>query len=381
MDSRYILFFTRAFRGFVYGVFSVITIILLVDDGINPILAGLVVTASIVMSSLLTLYITTHYGLGYSKSFLLVFSVLLFLGVTGIYLFPSPLIKALFVVIGSLGVNPSDNTLFSSFEQPIISKIKENQNSRNRLFSVYSFFGYTASSIGAVTLQFGIGNVILMSSILSMATLILYLFLPHIDGKLKIFSNPVSRRSKIIARDVSVLFSIDAIGGGFVLQSLMAYWFKIRYNFNLDELGYVFTAVDIIMAISVLITPFIASKIGLVNTMVFTHLPSNIFLALIPVVPNLYASLIFLFLRQSLSQMDVPTRQSYLNSVVDAEDRSYVTGTSNASRNLSNGATPYISSYLISIGAGSASFISGGIIKILYDLLIFFRFRSEREKY
>ncbi|MEM0130226.1 MAG: MFS transporter [Thermoplasmatales archaeon] len=381
MDSRYVLFFTRAFRGYIYGAYSVITLILLIDSGINPIIAGLVVTGSIATSSLLTFYISTRYGAGYSKSFLTIFSALLILGLAGIYLSSNPFIKALSVIIGSLGVNPSDNTLFSSFEQPIISRIKEDQNSRNRLFSAYSFSGYLASSFGAITLRLGINNVVIISIILALFILVLYAFLPHIEGKGKIFSAPVSRKSRVIARDVSVLFSIDAIGGGFVLQSLMAYWFKVRYGFNIGELGYMFTIVDIITALSVLFTPLISSRIGLINTMVFTHIPSNVFLALISIVPNLYASLIFLFLRQSLSQMDVPTRQSYLNSVVDKEDRSYVTGTSNASRNLSNGATPYISSYLISIGAGSASFISGGIIKILYDLLIFFRFRSEREKY
>ncbi|MEM3212883.1 MAG: hypothetical protein QW834_00200 [Thermoplasmatales archaeon] len=339
------------------------------------------ITTSIATSSLLTFYISTHYGIGYSKSFLAIFSALLILGLAGIYLSSIPFIKALSVIIGSLGINPSDNSLFSSFEQPIISRIKEDQNSRNRLFSVYSFSGYLASSLGAITLRLGINKVVIISIILALVILASYAFLPHMEGKRKIFFSPVSRKSRVIARDVSLLFSIDAIGGGFVLQSLMAYWFKVRYGFNIGELGYVFTIVDIITALSLLLTPLISSRIGLINTMVFTHIPSNILLALIPIVPNLYASLIFLFLRQSLSQMDVPTRQSYLNSVVDAEDRSYVTGTSNASRNLSNGATPYISSYLISIGAGSASFISGGIIKILYDLLIFFRFRSESEKY
>ncbi|MGC8645043.1 MAG: hypothetical protein ACP5UO_02095 [Thermoplasmata archaeon] len=381
MDSRYILFLTRAARGFVYGVFSVVTVIFLVDDGMSPILAGIVVTASIVLGSLLTFYITTHYGLGYSKSFLLLFSLLLVIGVIGVYLLPGALLKALFVIIGSLGVNPSDNTLFSSFEQPIISKIKMDQNARNRLFSVYSFSGYVASSLGAISLHLGLPASIRLSIVFSAITLIGYLFIPKIEGKLKIQSSPVSKRSKIIARDVSVLFSIDAIGGGFVLQSLMAYWFKVRYNFSLGTLGAVFTVVDIIMAVSVLITPLIAYRIGLINTMVFTHLPSNVFLILIPVVPNLYASLLFLFLRQSLSQMDVPTRQSYLNSVVEGEDRSYVVGVSNATRSVANGATPYISTYLISVGAGSASFIGGGVIKIAYDLLIYFRFRKEREQY
>ena len=381
VDSRYLLFATRTSRGFIYGIFSVVTVIFLIDDGISPVDAGIVVTASIVVGSLLTFFITTHYGLGYSKFFLIIFSILLMVGVMGIYLAPQPIVKALFVIVGSLGVNPSDNTVFSSFEQPIISKIRDNQNFRNMLFSIYSFFGYIASSIGAAFLSLGLNTSIRLSIVLSGLTLISYLFIPKIQGRGKIKANPVSQKSKIIARDVSVLFSIDALGGGFVLQSLIAYWFRVRYNFSLSELGLVFMVVDVIMAISVLLTPFIASKIGLINTMVFTHLPSNVFLILIPIIPNLYASLSFLFLRQSLSQMDVPTRQSYLNSVVEGEDRSYVVGVSNAARSTSQGATPYISTYLISAAAGAASFIIGGAIKIAYDLMIYQRFKKEKEHY
>ena len=194
-------------------------------------------------------------------------------------------------------------------------------------------------------------------------------------------ASPVSRRSKIIARDVSALFSVDALAGGFVLQSLMAYWFSYRYGFSISELGYVFTVVDIITAISVLVTPYIASRIGLVRTMVFTHIPSNIFLILIPLVPTLPLSLLFLFLRQSISQMDVPTRQSYLNSVVEGEDRSYVVGMSNAMRSTAQGATPYISSYMISVAAGALSFVAGGIIKIAYDIAFYERFKALKEHY
>jgi len=158
VDSRYLLFVTRTSRGFIYGIFSVVTVIFLIDDGISPVDAGIVVTASIVVGSLLTFFITTHYGLGYSKFFLIIFSILLMVGVMGIYLAPQPIVKALFVIVGSLGVNPSDNTVFSSFEQPIISRIRDNQNFRNMLFSVYSFSGYIASSIGAALLSLGLNT-------------------------------------------------------------------------------------------------------------------------------------------------------------------------------------------------------------------------------
>ena len=178
-----------------------------------------------------------------------------------------------------------------------------------------------------------------------------------------------------------MLFSLDAIGGGFVLQSLLSYWFKVRYGLDLAQLGYLFVAVDVITAFSVLITPMISRRIGLLRAMVFTHLPSNVLLMMIPLIPNLYAAITLLLLRQCLSQMDVPTRQSYINSIVASEDRSYVVGSSNASRSVSQASTPYISSYLISLGASSIPFIAGGSIKIVYDLLLYRRFKAVKEHY
>lgn len=381
MDTRYLLFVTRTLRGFIYGVFSVITVVYLISSGLLPVEAGAAVTASIVVSSILTFVITSRFGQGYSRNFLLIFSALLIIGISGLAFSHSAMIKAIFSVIGSLGVNPSDNTLFSSYEQPIISGIKTAQTGRNRLFAAYTFGGYLASSLGALALNLGLTITFELSLIFGLIVLVSYTLIPSVQGKKSIRSSPVSKRSKKIARDVSALFSVDAIGGGFVLQSLMAYWFAFRYSFNISQLGYVFTIVDVITAISVLITPYLASRIGLVRTMVFTHIPSNVFLILIPLVPNLILSLTFLFLRQTMSQMDVPARQSYLNSVVQTEDRSYVVGRSNATRSIFNGSSPYLSSYLISIAAGSISFIAGGVIKIGYDLAFYQRFKSEKEHY
>ncbi|EQB65839.1 MAG: Major facilitator superfamily MFS_1 [Thermoplasmatales archaeon I-plasma] len=381
VDSRYLLFATRTLRGFIYGVFSVVTIIYLIKNNLTPLEAGITVTASILVSSFLTFYVTSRYGSGYAKQFLLIFSILLLVGITGLFLSPSPIFKAIFAIVGSLGVNPSDNTLFSAYEQPIIAGIVEDQKAKNRLFARYTFGGYIAASFGALALNLGLNTTFKISMLFAAVVIISYVFIPSIKGKKRVNASPVSRKSKVIARDVSALFSVDALAGGFVLQSLMAYWFSYRYGFSISELGYVFTVVDIITAVSVLVTPYIASRIGLVRTMVFTHIPSNVFLILIPLVPTLPLSLLFLFLRQSISQMDVPTRQSYLNSVVEGEDRSYVVGMSNAMRSTAQGATPYISSYMISVAAGALSFVAGGVIKIAYDIAFYERFKALKEHY
>ena len=382
MERRYSLFLTKSIRGYIYGIFSVIIFLYLTSAGLSAIEAGIVVTAGIIINSVLTYLITTHYGTGHSKIILIVFSALLAIGTIGISAFPGDLLKAVFAIIGALGVNPSDNTIFASYEQPIISGIISKQHRRNVLFSIYTLVGYGASSIGAISLNLiPLRYTLETASIFSVAIIPIYLILPKIEGKKLLISEAIKPESKKTARDVSILFSMDAIGGGFVLQGLVAYWFNVRYGINLKELGAIFFVVDIIMAISIMVTPFIAKKIGLVRTMVYSHIPSNVFLMLIPVFPNVFLSLFFLFLRQSLSQMDVPTRQSYLNSIVDADDRSYVVGVSNASRSIAQSTTPFISSYLISLAASSIPFEAGGGIKIIYDVLLFQRFKRENEKY
>ncbi len=381
VDSRYILFLTRTLRGFIYGVFSVVTIIYLIRSGLSPVEAGVAVTSSILIGSFATYYFTSKFGSGYSRSILLLFSILLLIGIIGLFSVQNPFLKGMFTVIGSLGVNPSDNTLLSAYEQPMIAKIKGDQRERNRLFAFYTFGGYVAASVGAAALDLGLRFSFEISILFASLVSLSYLLIPQFQGKRSIRTSPASGQSKVIARDVSALFSIDAIGGGFVLQGLIAYWFQERFHLSLSQLGYVFAAVDVITALSILATPSIARRLGLVRTMVYTHMPSNIFLIVIPFVPTLPLALLFLFLRQSISQMDVPTRQSYLNSVVDEDDRSYVVGVSNAVRSASNGATPYISTYLISVAAGSLSFVAGGAIKIAYDIAFYQRFKNLKEHY
>lgn len=279
-----------------------------------------------------------------------------------------------------MGVNPSDNTIFSSFEQPLLSFIAKNQNEKNKLFSYYTLIGYFAASLGSYSLFLKLSFLIYITLIFGFIILLIYPFI-------KFYSNPItgefiiSKKAKKIAKDVSILFSLDSLGGGFVLQGLIAYWFKIRYGLNLKTLGTVFFFIDIIIGVSILLTPYISRKIGLLRTMVFSHLPSNIFLILVPLVPSLALSLAFLFLRYSLSQMDVPTRQSYLNSIVNEDERSYVVGTSNASRSLTQSITPYLSSYMISTLYSSFPFLLGGAIKIIYDSSLYSRFKDINEKY
>jgi MFS family permease len=184
-------------------------------------------------------------------------------------------------------------------------------------------------------------------------------------------------RSRDIVLRLSLLFSLDAFAGGFVPQSLMAYWFHLRFGVEPALLGGIFFGANILAAVSSLSAARIADRIGLINTMVFTHLPSNILLILVPLMPSLPLAIGCLLLRYSLSQMDVPTRQSYVISVVEPDERSAAAGVTGIARTTGAAISPSLSAPLVAnAGLASVPFFVAGGLKIVYDLLLYRAFRS-----
>ena len=178
---------------------------------------------------------------------------------------------------------------------------------------------------------------------------------------------------------LSALFSIDAFAGGFIPQSLMAFWFHERFGVEPAVLGAIFFGANLLAAVSALSAARIAARIGLIETMVFTHLPSNVLLLLVPLMPTLPLAVAVLLLRFTLSQMDVPTRQSYVMAVVDPDERSAAAGVTGIARTVGASVSPSISSLLIANASLAAIpfFLAGGL-KIAYDLLLYRDFRSHR---
>ena len=186
-------------------------------------------------------------------------------------------------------------------------------------------------------------------------------------------------RSKGIVLRLSALFSIDAFAGGFIPQSLMAYWFHLQYGVEPGLLGLIFFGANLLAAVSSLSAARIAARIGLIDTMVFTHLPSNVLLILVPLMPNLQLAIAVLLLRYSLSQMDVPTRQSYVMAVVEPDERSAAAGVTGIARTTGAALSPALSAPLVASASYAAVpfYIAGGL-KIVYDLLIWRAFRAVR---
>jgi MFS family permease len=184
-------------------------------------------------------------------------------------------------------------------------------------------------------------------------------------------------QSRGIVGRLSALFALDAFGGGFIPQSLMAYWFHLRFGVEPALLGAIFFAANLLAAVSSLSASRFAARFGLVNTMVFTHLPSNVLLILVPLMPNVGLAIAVLLLRFSLSQMDVPTRQSYVMAVVEPEERSAAAGVTGIARTTGAAVSPVLSAPLIaSAGLTSVPFFLAGALKIVYDILLYRAFRS-----
>jgi MFS family permease len=174
---------------------------------------------------------------------------------------------------------------------------------------------------------------------------------------------------------LSSLFALDSFAGGFVVQSFAAYWFYLRFGVNPATLGVIFFWANIFAGISALLATRLAARWGLINTMVLTHLPSNILLILVPLMPKLWLAVLVLLVRFSISQMDVPTRQSYVMAVVSKDERSAAAGITGLARTTGAAISPLFAGFMFARGSWiNVPFFLAGTLKILYDLLLYKEF-------
>ena len=186
---------------------------------------------------------------------------------------------------------------------------------------------------------------------------------------------PLAPKSKAIVTRLSALFAVDSFGGGFMTDALIAYWFFRRFGISEDRLGLLFAIGNVLNSFSYLGAAKLASRIGLLNTMVFTHIPSSVLLMLIPIAPSPGWAVAFFLAWESLVEMDVPTRQSYLMAVVEPEDRTFSTGMTNLSRSVARAVSPTVAGYMMQQISLAAPLFFGGGLKILYDIVLYRAFR------
>ena len=298
------------------------------------------------------------------------------------------------VLIGFIGtLNPSsgDVSVFLPLEQAMLAETVSDEN-RTSVFAAYSLVGSLVAAVGSlaaglpellralVPLSFlgALQAMFAVYALLGLASYFLYRRLPP--------PRPTPRRrdeqalgpSRRIVLVLAALFSLDAFGGGFIVQTLLAAWLFARFNLSLAAAGTFFFWSSLFAAASYLAAARIARHSGLVNTMVWTHLPSNLCLILVPFMPDLWLALALLLVRSALSQMDVPTRTSYVMAVVTPGERAAAASVTSVPRSLAAAASPILAGYWLAASTFGWPLVAAGALKAVYDLLLLAMFRHRR---
>jgi MFS family permease len=395
--DAWLLFATRFVRLFAYGSLSVVLVFYLVGAGLNAPQTGMLLTLTLAGDTVVSLFLTTRADRIGRRRMLIAGAALM---ASAGLVFASTRNFWLLVLAGTIGViSPSGQEVgpFLSIEQAALSHVVTDRN-RTDVFAWYTLAGSVATALGA--LAGGTGARVLQATMMPLASyrmvVVLYAALGVIlavlfsrlssaveavtSGEQKAFRATFAGlsgvdRSRDVVVKLSILFALDSFGGGFVVQSFAAYWFHLRYGVNPDRLGAIFFWANIFAGFSALIASRLASRFGLIETMVATHLPSNVLLILVPLMPNLSLAVLVLLVRFSISQMDVPTRQSYLMAVVTPEERSAAAGITGVARTTGAAISPLFVGFMFARPALiNLPFFIAGTLKITYDLLLYKQF-------
>jgi len=392
--SIVLLFSTRIIRLFCYGFLSVVLALYLVEAGLSEGQIGLLFTLTLFGDAAITLWLTTSAD-RFGRKRTLILGALLMAGAGLVFVLTRNVV--LLIIAAIIGViSPSGNEIgpFLSVEQAALTQLISDK-SRTQFFAWYNLAGSFATATGAlsggwlaqllqdkgwtalasyrvVLIGYAIGGFLLLLLFLSLTKSVEVAATQ--DTTKRVLG---LHRSRAVVFKLSSLFAMDAFAGALLVQSLMAYWFHVRFGVESGVLGSIFFGANILAGISALLAIRLANKFGLINTMVFTHIPSNILLILVPLMPTLPLAIGVLLLRFSISQMDVPTRQSYTMAVVAPDERSAAAGVTAIARSVGASVSPALTGLLFSIPMlFNAPFFLAGGLKIIYDLLLYREFRA-----
>jgi MFS family permease len=302
----------------------------------------------------------------------------------------NPYVLVLIAVVSTLGSRGGFGPA-NMLERVILAQACSDDR-RTRMYAIRSTLTSVAVSAGSL---FAGGIVILQTrfglsvgasymwmfgvyALFNLLTVVLYSFISEAAEVENVAEEapPLSPETRSYVLRLSLLFSVDSLGGGFITQSLVSYWFFNRFGLGMDAIGTIFAASSLLAAVSFLLAARVSERIGLINTMVFSHIPANLMTMAIPLMPNLAASSTVYIGRSLLSQMDVPTRQSYTMAIVKPEERSRVAGLINLPRSLTSALGPSIAGAIMQFVGPSIPFLIAGGMKAAYDLGLYFMFRN-----
>jgi MFS family permease len=379
-----LLLAARGLRAFGFGFAAVLVGLHLEQAGLSPVLIGLTVGLGLASASLTGLGAVV-FAVRFGRRATLAVTGLL-MAVTGLdlALATQPSLLVLAGVTGMLGAGNLDLGPFAPIEQTAVAEVATPQQ-RNMAFGRYALIGGLFNAGGGLAAGFAssanLRVFFLLYAALGVATAAIPAFISRraeSDVRAPAFGALRRRETTRVLAGLAALFALDSFAGGFVVNAVISYWLHVRFGASPQVLGPVFAAFAFLQSISFEVSARLSTRIGLINTMVFTHLPSNVLLLLVAFSPTLAWAVGLLLARFLLSQMDVPARQAYVVSIVPREDRAAALAVTGAVRGVAQAFGPVLSGVAIGAAAFGLPFYAGGGLKIGYDLALFAAFRNRR---
>jgi MFS family permease len=393
-----LLFVTRSLRMFAYGLLAVILVLYLIELGLSAQRIGLLLTLTLAGDTVISLWLTTRADrVGRRRMLVVGAGLMTFAGVV-FAVARNPWVLLVAGIVGVISPSGKEVGPFLAIEQAALSHVVPDKR-RTAVFAWYALAGSLAAAAGALAggLLFEVlrraglapinGYRVLVFAYAGAGVLLAILFW-RLTRAVEVDRRPAQglvksllglHESRGVVLRLSALFALDAFAGGFVMDSFLSDWLHVRFGANVGVIGAILSGANLLAGFSALYAARLAARFGLINTMVFTHLPSNVLLILVPFMPNLWLAVSVLLLRFSISQMDVPTRQSYTMAVVSPAERSAAAGVTGVARTIGAALAPALAGLLLASGSLSGLlFVIAGGLKIVYDVLLYWSFISRR---
>jgi MFS family permease len=381
----------KGLRAFGDGFVSLLLPAYLLQLGFTPLQVGVIATTTLLGSGIMTLAVGLQAWRFHYRTWLLASTMLMAGTGLGFALLTDFWPLMLIALVGTLNPSSGDVSVFLPLEQSLLSRIVTDKR-RTWVMARYSLVGSLLAAFGSLAAALpalaaaarGIPMISALQAMFGLYALLgcaaaaVYRKLPKAEASDAPQPKAALDTSRKTVYTLAALFSLDSFGGGFVVQSLVALWLYQRFGLSVSAASAIFFWTGVLTAFSYLVAARIASRIGLLKTMVFTHLPSSVCLILIPFMPELAYAIALLFVRSALSQMDVPTRSSYVMAVVPPAERAAAASVTSVPRSLASAASPVLAGYLLGLSPFGWAFVAGGVIKIVYDLLLLAMFHKVR---
>jgi MFS family permease len=368
-----LVFIAKSARTFCYGALGVLLPVYLTELGFDAGQLGIAVTLTLLASTAMTFTVRWPAERWGPRATLMAQAALIVGSAIVFLLTRQPWVVVAAAMVGNVAVSTGETGPFLSLEQVIVTRDAARER-LNTTLSYYNLTGYAAAGLGAAAVtRLGASHQPLFALFLlsGLTQLVAYGLMRQEPSRHAAIRQAAGTPSRPFVRRLAVIFALDSFAGGFVVQSLLAYWFYTRFGLGLDALGWIFFGVQVLSGLSLLLAARVAPRLGLVNTMVFSHLISNVLLIGVALSPVAWLAVAFLLARHLLSQMDVPTRQTFLMLAVRDHEREHAASITNMSRTLAQSVSPALTGLVMQGAWLMAPFFLGGGLKIVYDLWLY----------